>query len=299
MSWQSMVMKGALKRLMPFKPQLRRFKRRFAGYDPEVPNLWTTIADLQRILAEIDKQGTNLNGITVLEIGSGWFPVIPMILRLKGVEKVYLTDIEPYMDPVSFEGGRQFVLANLVQISKRIGLDPAAARAMIEGFNDLAAANLVYLCPFRAETIANASIDLVVSRTVLEHIPPDVLPAVLGGLVPKLRPGGYMVHVVDESDHLEHRDKSISRLNFLTLPGWRWAIINWCWDYQNRLRHHEYLPLFERAGLRVVEETAQIDTATLPVAGRLRFAPPYNAMTPEQLAVLSSTFVLAPRTATA
>ena len=69
---------------------------------------------------------------------------------------------------------------------------------------------------------------------------------------PKIADGGRMVHLVDHSDHFEHQDKSISRVNFLTWTEEQHALVNYLvGDGENRMRHHEYPPLFEDAGFEL------------------------------------------------
>jgi Methyltransferase domain len=132
---------------------------------------------------------------------------------------------------------------------------------------------------------------------VLEHIPPDDLVELFSILRPKLKPDGLMLHVVDNSDHMEHRDKSISRLNFLTWPSGRHQLINrWMQGGENRLRHHEYKELFKRAGFKLVHEHSDVHAATEQAVENLRprLQPQYAAMSSQQLATLTSFFVLAP-----
>ena len=57
--------------------------------------------------------------------------------------------------------------------------------------------------------------DIVISRVVLEHIPPAQLRCLHDDFARALRQGGIVSHVVDNSDHREHRDKRLSRIEFL------------------------------------------------------------------------------------
>jgi hypothetical protein len=292
--WQAVVVKGAIKRLIPFKPQLRRLKRMVAGYDPVVPNLWSTIGHAEKIFADLDARNFDLRGATVLELGSGWFPVIPLLYRFKGAGRVVMTDINPYLDPVSFAAAKRFVSDNLRQITGRLGLDSEHCQTVLTETRSFDAPDFNYACPFNIHSIADGSIDVISSRTVLEHIPPADLIGLFAALRPKLSVRGLMIHLVDESDHLEHVDKSLTRINFLTMGPARWALVNWCCDYQNRLRHHEFPALFRAAGYRIDEQLSWVDESTLAIAPTLKLVPPFDAMTPEQVSTLESLFVLTP-----
>jgi Methyltransferase domain len=292
MGWKTTVAKGAVKRLVPFMPLLRKLKRRYAGYQESPANFDWTLDNAVGIFAEIAAAGVSLEGAHVVEIGSGWLPVIPFLFRIKGASSVILTDIDPYLDDVSFGIARRYMLDNLDTIAARTGFDTERARDFLQKAQTIGQAGFDYRCPFEPQSIGDSSIDIVYSRTVLEHIPPAVIVALLRGLAPKLKPQAIMVHDVDESDHLEHGDKSISRVNFLTLSDGIWSLVNRCWDYQNRLRHHEFLPLFHEAGYDVVKESAWTDPKVMAVLPSLKLSPPYDQMSHKQIAVMHSVFVL-------
>jgi hypothetical protein len=37
--------------------------------------------------------------------------------------------------------------------------------------------------------------------------------------------GGYMCHVIDNTDHYAHDDKSINYVNFLQFEDWQWRLL--------------------------------------------------------------------------
>ncbi|MEM7569463.1 MAG: class I SAM-dependent methyltransferase [Pseudomonadota bacterium] len=294
MGWRKTVAVGAIKNVIPFKPQIRSLKRQITGYAPNPSNMATTIADCERILSALERQDRSIDGITGLEIGSGWFPTIPLIMRLLGAQKYYLTDINPYLDGVTYAATCRYLLENIEALATRFGFDPDQAREKIAQWTTIEEAGLTYLCPFNIADVPDDALDLITSRTVLEHIPPQDLTALHAALKPKLKSAGLAVHVVDESDHFEHADHSISRVHFLTMSSAAWGFANWAYDYQNRLRHHQFNPLFESAGYTVLDETAVVHEDTRDAVPTLDLKPPFDAMTAEQIAVLTSVFVLAP-----
>jgi len=158
---------------------------------------------------------------------------------------------------------------------------------------------ITYLAPFDPSAVPDGSVDFVISRTVLEHIPPDDLVNLFLALRPKLSPQGLMIHLVDHSDHLEHTDKSLSKINFLTWSVRKHAFVNSLTrEGENRLRHHEYLPVFEMTGYQLVTTIADVHEPTRAIAKSLPLVAPYSDMTSDQLATLSSLYVLAPAAAT-
>jgi hypothetical protein len=268
---------------VPFGQTLRRIKRRQFGYAPDPANLLETLSQLTQIKQALQAHGRTFEGATVLEIGSGWFPTIPIMLALGGVERVLMSDLNRHMDDVTFAATLSFL---------RSVMPENASLKAISRFSDLP---IRYLAPFDVDDIADGSLDVVVSRTVLEHIPPNDLSRLLKSLRPKIAARGLMVHLIDHSDHLEHTDKSISKINFLTWSRSKHALINFLMrEGENRLRHHEYQGLFEAAGFEVLSASAQIHPPTRELATILPLAAPFAAFSPDQNAALSSIYVLAP-----
>jgi len=281
MGWQLHVLKIAITNRLPFGQMLRRFKRRIFGYEPDASNIHSTLASFEHMTTVLKAGNRSFENATVLEIGSGWFPTIPIMLSLNKVKHVLMTDLIPHMDSMTFDATVKF-LRNTFSDDQRL--------SNIHQLSDLP---ISYLSPFSIDHVQDASLDYVISRAVLEHIPPKDLESLLAALRTKMKPDSLMVHIVDHSDHLEHVDKSISRVNFLTWSKSRHATINALLKGgENRLRHHEYLAIFVRAGFSVIRADGQTHQPTLERIPSLRLAEPYINMPIAQLAVLQSTYVL-------
>lgn len=101
---------------------------------------------------------------------------------------------------------------------------------------------------------------------------------------------------IDHSDHLEHFDKSISKVNFLTWSARKHRFIDWLIKGgENRLRHHEYRGIFEGSGYDVISASTKLHEPTRERLKALPLAKPFTAMSPDQIAILSSLYVLTPR----
>lgn len=101
---------------------------------------------------------------TVLEIRTGWFPIAGIIARLAGAERVILTDIVPLMDRETFLTAKQIVLDHLTDLTVEFGLDAGAYRDALVEAQTPQQLGISY-------TAHEASLDLVMSRACLEHIP--------------------------------------------------------------------------------------------------------------------------------
>lgn len=281
MGWRIAVAKRAVVARLPFGERLRRMKRRHFGYAPDAANLRGTIRNFDDMSACLARAGHSFAGGVVLEIGSGWFPTIPILSVMAGAEHVIMCDVAEHMDEGTIAATFEF-------------LERARPSAPIGGRRSLAAMPISFLRLDSLEALADRSIDCVVSRAVLEHLTVAEIRSLLRRLAPKLRTDGLMVHLIDHSDHLEHDDDSITPINFLTWSARKHALINTLMKGgENRLRHREYAALFESCGYRVVAESTRVHDATRAAVNRLRLAPPYSAMPPDELATLSSIYVLA------
>ncbi len=205
--------------------------------------------------------------ITVLELGTGWYPVIPIAFYLSGVERIISLDIqqwltrqtllqtiqkfiewrsdgelEEYLDSIDEERWTQ-----LTQIYQEgSGLTKESINASI-GLNCI-------IQDARQLTLADHTVDLICSNNTLEHISRDHLTVILQEFTRVLKGGGVMSHFIDMSDHFAHFDTSISIYNFLKFSRRRWKLIDNTIQPQNRLRFIDYKKLYEELGIPVSVE---------------------------------------------
>ncbi|HEX4081207.1 MAG TPA: class I SAM-dependent methyltransferase [Rhizomicrobium sp.] len=280
-----------MKRL-PFMDQLRKVKRQIAGYEPDGSNIASTLADADKINRMLRECGVSFSEASVLEIGTGWFPMFPLIIRLSGASTIYLTDLEQYMDEATFDTAKNIILSQFEVVRNKFDLIDDAREVLL----NLHMSDFSYIVPFSHEEVPDDSLDMIISRAVLEHIPREHLESLLRALRPKLKGTGLMAHAIDNSDHYEHRDKSISRINFLTWSQRKYQLLNWLSGStgENRLRHHEYKFIFERSGYQTVLMDSEICARTLDIVSNLQLAEPYRDMSHEELCALSSYYVIQP-----
>jgi ubiquinone/menaquinone biosynthesis C-methylase UbiE len=122
--------------------------------------------------------------------------------------------------------------------------------------------NIVYLAPADAANtdLPDASIDYHISTTVFEHIPGEDIERILKEAKRILKEDGVAIHFIDLSDHFQHQDNSITRINFLRYSEKEWnKIAGNEFAYCNRLRASDYLALFKRAGFDVCRKEVRED----------------------------------------
>lgn len=159
MDWRLKVARQAVLARIPFGYGLRRIKRKVFGYQPNLGNLRETLACWRQMRDGLERAGGSVEGATVLEIGTGWFPTIPVMQCLAGAKHVYMSDLNVHLDDVSFAATLDFLRRELP--------DEPRLRE-IQSRRDVPVS---YLAPFDVNAIPDGSIDIVSSRTVLEHIP--------------------------------------------------------------------------------------------------------------------------------
>lgn len=285
----SMIADAALRGVIPFQPALRRLKRRIRPYRDDPANSDYCLTQGLQQIAALREAGIVLEGNEILEFGSGWVPIIPLVFALGGASRVILTDIARLMDATTIERARDVVGGRIADVAQtlRRGEDELRVKLREPFAPD-------YLVPWDAATHPDASVGIIISRAVLEHLPEAAVRTFLGHFHRILQPGGAMCHVIDNSDHWQHRDRSLSRVNFLRYEeaDWRWRLAQLNEQtYQNRLRHSDYRRLIRDAGFVVVGDSGRADARSVQDLQSLPLSRRFQGRDPSDLAVLESLFV--------
>lgn len=243
----------------------------------------------------MQQQGREPAGRTVLEIGTGWHPVLPLLCSLGDARRVVTLDINPWLDWAYARATLRHVRERLDTFAPPLTVPLDTLRARCAALADarslrdfLDAARIDYRCPADAVAcgLPDASMDVVVSSNVLEHVPPRALEAIHREMHRVLRPGGLAIHRIDLSDHFSHNNARVSALNFLKFSEEEWRRYGGGrLGYQNRLRPSMHIDLF-RPHFRILDTIIRRHQATLDAirAGELALAPEFGQVDPEDLA---------------
>ncbi|MFN0276076.1 MAG: hypothetical protein ACKVPJ_10045 [Chitinophagales bacterium] len=218
----------------------------------------------QHLTALFDHSKTQSN-FSALELGTGWYPVVPIGFFLAGAEKIYTADIKSTVTKGQFEATiikyisyadsgrlknflpgileeRLNILRNLLLTEKEIDTY----------FEDV---NVTFLeGDIIKQIIPGGSIHLISSNNTFEHIPELLLKKILSHFKTLIHPGGVMSHFIDMSDHFSHLDKTISNYHFLRFSDRQWGFIDNSIQPQNRLRINHYRELLQSTGWVIVSE---------------------------------------------
>ncbi len=297
--WQAKCVLDSLKAVLPFQEQLRRAKRALFGFQPTPQqDRWTIeqgIDQVQSVQAALD-----LSSSTVLEVGSGWQPLIPLLYSLAGAKQIMMTDLRRLLHVSSLGEALENLRANADIIRDRLRVDGETFEQFLrlnpgEGLDEsLQRRRMRYLapCDVRNTALPSESVDAVVSRAVLEHIPGDIIRGIFTESARIVRPGGITCHIIDNSDHWQHTDKSISRINFLKYSDamFRLTCINGL-NYQNRLRHSEYRQMLLSAGFEIEKEERSVDREATQLLEHFPVAPRFQHFAKDDLAAVTSFFL--------
>jgi SAM-dependent methyltransferase len=284
--WQFQLATGLVKAALPFQDQFRRVTRKMRPYRADPGNTYQALQQGLRQVRLLRECGANLSG-SVLELGTGWLPVVPLLFRLAGASRLLFTDIHRLMDERTIEEAKRVLRESAPRLTGELGLSESQFRERLDR-----PLPYDYLVPWNPRDLADASVDVVISRTVLEHIPADVLEGYMPEFARILRPGGMMCHLIDNSDHWQHHDKRLSRLHFLRYKDglfWRMLCVR---RSQNRLRHSDYMKLFERHGFTPLFVEGKPDGRSLEDLKSLPLAAPFRGRDAADLAILTTTVVL-------
>jgi SAM-dependent methyltransferase len=296
MRWQTKWLIDSAKGVLPFQKQLRRIKDRMVPYGSNPRFDEQTIRQGLRQVECINNV-LPLRGAKVLEVGSGWQPMIPVLFSLAGASCVFLTDLNVLLRPASFDAAlrslrlhseliKEALKLDTQRLDHALRVDPALSMQQ-----RLAELRLVYLapCDCRHLQLPANSVDVITSNACLEHVPPEVIKDIFRESNRLLRPGGVVCHIVDPSDHWEHQDKRLTRVNFLKYSDrvFRWTYIN-SLHYQNRLRHSEYLDILRQTGFRLVREEHEVDQPSLHALAHMPVATRFRRFSREDLATVES-----------
>lgn len=261
--WQVKALTQSALSRMPGGSVLNTVLQRAAGgrrdldahIDSKVVDDWQVHARLLR------QHGLQLTDLELVEIGTGWLPVLPLCFALAGARRCHSFDLRQLLE-------RHSLAATVARLEHHLPLIAALADQPLEHVRErhrrltdawptdalLAHAGFVYHAPADATTtgLPAASVDVVFSNSVLEHVAPAVIDALMREAARIVRPGGIVSHSINCGDHYAYFDRSITPLNYLKYSAEKWRRWNNELLYQNRLRPCDFIASTEAGGLRVL-----------------------------------------------
>ncbi len=240
----------------------------------------------------------SLEGKKVGELGTGWYPVIPLCFYLNGATEIETMDIAALMDQeklvqtiekfeeyaqsgrlkafITYDKHKLSDIVKLIQVSPTNHLTSLLQKMNIQyRIGDATQMNL-----------EEESFDLIVSNNTFEHVYPKDLEALLKKFKSLLKPGGVMSHFIDMSDHFAHLDSTITIYNFLRFTEKQWSLIDNTIQPQNRWRIYHYRDLYQKLTIPIQKETNR--PGSLADLKSIQLAPEFQGKKADELAISHS-----------
>jgi hypothetical protein len=231
----------------------------------------------------------------VLEIGTGFTPLVPLGFYLAGVRSVHTVDIVELTTVRSVEellrclrsassSGLLRRLCPWVDAEREAEMcSPPGSSAGLTQL--LSTFGITYEVGTALNvSLEDASVDMIISNNVLEHVPPA---AIAGILHESRRVGGPDVvvsHHIDLRDHYAKFDRSINVFNMLRFSSRQWRVLNSRLEPQSRLRYPDYRAVIAEAGWQIVSEDLRYGKKE--VFETTRLAPEFRRYSADELRVI-------------
>lgn len=250
------------------------------------------------MLRTLKQLGFDLEGARCLEIGTGHLPIAPVAFWLMGAAEVATVDLHPRLHaPLTASMLRRLTADDRVASLYAGLVEPDALAARLDVLRGLHGKSLHriferlgirYVAPGDASRMPDpdGSFDLSFSMTVLEHVTPRALTALLTESRRLLGHDGYAAHLIDPSDHFAHQDTSITRINFLRFSSREWRRVGGNeYSYCNRLRAPQLEQAFTAAGFHIEHTDRTVDEPSREALGAgFPLHPDFARFSPAELA---------------
>lgn len=225
-----------------------------------------------------------LDGLTVLEIGPGDSLASAVAARASGAADTLLVDAGAYAsgDVALYRGVAEALsgrgqtppdlsdAASLEEVLRR-----CSARYLTTGVDAFAG-------------LPDASVDLIWSHSVLEHIPLKQLPRLMTEMRRVLRPDGRMSHNIDFQDHLSH---GLNSLRF-SEAVWESPTMRNAGFYTNRVRAGALHAMVRDAGFEILQEG--FGRWPKPPIARRDLDPAFRGLSDDELTIATSHLLARP-----
>ncbi len=211
------------------------------------------------------RPGIDRSALHCYEFGAGWDLIGAICMWALGVDRQTVVDINPNLglDLVNDTIHRFATDADRLERLLGARLRRPDDSPMADVTELATRFGITYLAPqdARAMPLADASVDFITNTFTLEHIPPDDIDAILREARRLMAPGAIISSQIDMQDHYHYVQSTVSVYNYLRYTRWRWRWLNSPLHWQNRLRHSQYVQLFERAGFELVSDDPATPTS--------------------------------------
>jgi hypothetical protein len=291
--------------IMPFKHYLHNKAQKILGGDKlDEEEMLSRAVELFSLTFKFK---SSIEQAKVLEIGTGWFPYMPVVAYIYGAKNIITVDLNPWLSNETLRQTIKSILNNSEQLTNNIKLNNTEANKnliRLKSIYDqdlsfqetLKKLNINYMHGFDVcllELKDADKIDLVFSSNVLEHIEESALKNIHKHVIKISTDNTLAVHRFNPADHYSYL--SGSSISFLTIPDLLWKIYrSGGIAYHNRLRTIEHSEIIQAAGWSKLlwADAVDVKVADRVKNGELRLNHKYKGMSAEEVCAFYSWMVL-------
>lgn len=264
-----------------------------AHIDIKFRNDWLVLMEM---LAGLDFR---VQGKELMEVGTGWLPVLPLCFALAGAHRVHTFDLNRHLRHSAVPAALKRLELHLAELAKACRQPESEVRqryaqlsAAASGSEMLERAGIAYHAPADAAVtgLPDASIGLVFSNSVLEHVPAGILGPMMRESKRVMTTDGLVLHSVNCGDHYAYFDRSITQIHYLRFDERAWRRWNNDILFQNRLRPSDFTASAEQEGLVLVRQIQTVRPDLLAGLAQTPIAPEFRRYTDDELCTTSVTF---------
>lgn len=260
------------------------------------PFLIDRLSHVAKHLNAWDYYHTNSLPQSALELGTGWYPIVPVGLYLSGIDQVYTVDQNQYFSETRFaelmtwlqdwhERGllKQYLPSLLParweQLRQTYQQHQSALTPLLKSLNIH-----YWVGDARALPYPDDHFELVHSNNTFEHIPAQILSELLSEMDRVLKPQSVMSHYIDMADHYSYGDANLSPFHYLRFTERQWSWIENRFQSQNRLRINQYETIYAEKGLE--SHRLEVELGNPVQLATVKLAPPFSGFPSENVRVL-------------
>ncbi|MFK7924321.1 MAG: class I SAM-dependent methyltransferase [Bacteroidia bacterium] len=265
------------------------------------PFLIDRLSHVTKHLNAWEKHHANNLPDKALELGTGWYPIVPVGLFLSGLDQVYTVDQNRYFNMPCFaelmtwlqdwheDGLLKKHLPSLKhtrweQLLRTYQQHQSNFTALLEALNIQ-----YWVGDARTLPYPDDHFSLIHSNNTFEHIPPKTLSALLAEMNRVLKVKGCMSHYIDMADHYSYGDPNLSPFHYLRFTERQWHWIENRFQSQNRLRINQYEDIYAELGLE--NQRLEVELGTPSQLAAVKLASPFKDFPAENLSVLYAQLV--------
>jgi hypothetical protein len=231
----------------------------------------------------------------ILELGTGWYPIVPISFFLSGCKDFVSLDINDWLRAENVittikkfkewrdAGKLNSVLPNIYEPHWAALMALLSNQTFTLDDYRKTTGHTNHIMDARQTSFADNSFHYISSNNTFEHINAEILRDILKEFKRIVAKNGVMSHFVDMTDHFEHFDRNITIYNFLRFSQKQWQLIDNSIQPQNRLRYSEYVQMYQNLEIQITEAmTLPGDEAALH---RVKLHQDYTSFTTQDLAI--------------